>query len=291
MDLAQALLNIYVILYLVIVIGAQAWIILRIRKQRQQIQQNRAQQGLPSDILLNHSERLSDIRNETLLQSSVLLVSIIVTPFLIMLIFGGFMSGEARNGLAVIFLGLLGWMLFNGTDVAKSFLGGLAFNTLLAFKHPIQVGDRVTLKGHGGKVLEVGLFFVKLQTPNDDLISIPTRDLWSEVLVSANAGERYSLCVMEFYLAPFCTQAQRQAAEDTIWEAIQASPYFEPNQPMQIFLAQQPDAIRLTAKAYVASTYNEPLFTSDVIRAFLEFADQAHIPLASQAWRTTVSNA
>ena len=57
---------------------------------------------------------------------------------------------------------------------------------------------------------------------------------------------------------------------------------------MQIFLVQERDAICLTAKAYVASTYNEPLFTSDVTRAFLEFADKEGIPLASLAWRAAV---
>ena len=291
MDLAKVLLNVYVILYLLIVIGAQIWIIIRNRNQRRQIQENRQQQGLPPDILLNHAERLSDVRKEALLQSSVLLATIIVVPFLITLIFGALMTAEDRTGLAVTFLGLLGWLLLTGTDVAKSFLGGLAFKTLVAFKNPIQVGDRVTLKGYGGKVLEIGIFFVKLQTLNDDLISIPTRDLWCEVLSSANAGARSSLCVMTFYLAPFSTQKQRQAAEDTIWDAIQASPYFEPSLPMQIFLAQERDAICLTAKAYTASTYNEPLFTSDVTRAFLEFADKEGIPLASLAWRAAAPSA
>ncbi len=60
---------------------------------------------------------------------------------------------------------------------------------------------------------------------------------------------------------------------------------------MQIFLAQEPDTIRLTAKAYAASTYNEPLFTSDVTRAFLEFADKEAIPLASRAWKAMVPGA
>ena len=53
---------------------------------------------------------------------------------------------------------------------------------------------------------------------------------------------------------------------------------------MQIYLSQTPEAICLTAKAYVASTYNEPLFVSDVTRAFLDFVSQEQIPLAPSAW-------
>lgn len=86
--------------------------------------------------------------------------------------------------------------------MAKGFLGGLAFKTLAAFKTPFQSGDRVTIKGSSGKVVGFDTFFVSLQTVNDDLVSIPTHTLWGEDLISANAGERSSLVVILFYLAP-----------------------------------------------------------------------------------------
>jgi hypothetical protein len=85
---------------------------------------------------------------------------------------------------------------------------------------------------------------------------------------------------MDFYLASFATQAQRQQAEDIIWDAIQASPYLEVSQPMQIYMSQMPLAIQLTAKAYVASTYNEFLFKSDVTTAFLNHAAENDLPLS-----------
>jgi hypothetical protein len=89
----------------------------------------------------------------------------------------------------------------------------------------------------------------------------------------------------DFYLAPFVSAGQRQLVEDTIWEAIQASSYFEPAKPVQRYLAQNPDSIQLTAKAYVASTYNDPLFKSDVTRLVLDFTSKKGIALASSAWR------
>jgi hypothetical protein len=94
---------------------------------------------------------------------------------------------------------------------------------------------------------------------------------------------------MHFYLAPFATHAQRQRAEDVIWESLQASPYCDTAKPMQIYLTQQVNAIRLTAKSYVTSTYAEADFASDVTRAFLEVADAEQIPLASSEWRTETS--
>jgi hypothetical protein len=53
-------------------------------------------------------------------------------------------------------------------------------------------------------------------------------------------------------------------------------------------LEQRKDEILLTARAYVASTYNEPLLKSDVYQAFLDFADKKSVPLASTEWRRPV---
>ena len=193
-----------------------------------------------------------------------------------------------RAALGAVFLAILIWVLVAATDVAKAFLGGLAFRSFVGFRSPFQVGDRVTIGGHTGKVLEIGPFFVRLQTPDDDLVSIPTSSLWSSPIVSANAGDRASLSVMTFHLAPFTTALQRKAAENAIWDAIQKSVYWDFQKPMQIYLVQKKGEIILTAKAYVASTYNEPLFRSDVYQAFLDVADAKAIPLASIEWRRDV---
>ena len=268
-----------ILIYLGIVIGSQMIYGLGAYLIQSKIRRKRKNAGLPEGILINHAEKLASRRIDALVQSGLLLASILITPFVLVGI-----TKSAQSGLAIAFLVLLGWILFNGTDVIKAFLGGLAFKTIAAFKQPFQIGDRVTLKGIGGKVISFDTFFVMLQTLNDDLISIPTHTLWSEDLSSANAGDRSSLCVMNFYLASFVDAEQRQKAEDAIWDAIQASVYYEPSKPMQIYLTQTPEAIQLTAKAYVASTYNEPLFTSDVTRAFLDFVSQEKIALSPSSW-------
>ena len=195
---------------------------------------------------MDHSQRLSELRSEALWPAIVLILTIIFAPFALFCLAQG--NSDAQNGLALTFAAVVLWMLWNGTDLGKAFLGGLFFKTLIAFKYPIQVGDRVTLRGYSGKITEISLFYIVLQTSDDDQISIPTGSLWSEVLVSANAGERASLCVMDFRLAPFSTTEQRQAAEDTIWDAIQASTYSDVAHPMQIHLSQDEDAIRLTGQ-------------------------------------------
>jgi hypothetical protein len=289
MEWPESFLNWPVGIYLLIVIGAQILPPLVIKLRQLRIERRRAKEGLPPrNLIMDHVERLAQVRWESGLQAAVLLLAVFVAPLLIVWVgqlWGADLNENVKSGLLAVFIAILVWLLVEGTDVAKAFLGGLAFKTVVAFQRSIQVGDRVTLKGYGGKVLKIGTFFITLQTPDDDLINIPSRELWSEVLVSANAGERSSLCVMDFYLAPFATKQERQRAEDTVWDAIQASPYCETAKPMQIYLSQGPDTICLTAKAYVTSTYDEPLFKSDVTRAFLDIAADTGIPLTEGQWK------
>ena len=267
---------IYLLMYLVIIISIQMLYGLGVYIRQRNKNQKRKSQGLPQEILINNTEKLAARRIDALFQSVLLLATIVLTPFTLVAMTQG---DTDTRGLGIAFLVLFSWILSNGTDFVKAFMGGLAFKTVAAFKQPFQVGDRITLKGVSGKVICFNTFFVVLQTLNDEEISLPTHTLWSEVISSVNAGHRSSLCVMNFYL-PCCVNAQqRQQAEDAVWNAIQASAYYEPSKPMQIYLNQTPDTIQITAKAYVASTYNEPLFSSDVTRAFLDVVSEEKIPL------------
>ena len=251
------------------------------KQQRHLIRRDKA--GLDDQVLVDHSLKLETLRRQAIIENVVLLATVVVWPIVLASLF----TNQAR-ALGATFVVLFLWMLISATDVAKAFLGGVAFRAFAGIRRPFQVGDRVTLSGYSGKVDEIGAFFVRLITLDDDLVSIPTASLWNTPIVSANAGSKASLCVMTFHLAPFVTAKARKYAEDAIWNAIQRSVYWDFEKPMQIYLQQNKDEIVLTARAYVASTYNEALFKSDVYQAFLDFADQNALPLASTEWRRPV---
>lgn len=263
-----------VALYLCSVVIAQIALALFRKHKQQRIEEKRTAAGLDEKILVDHALRLKTLQQQSITEVIVLLISIFVFPLLLLLI-----PGVSADGLGAAFVGLLLWALLSATDMAKAFLGGIAYKAIIAFKNPFQVGDRVTLLGQSGKIVEIGYLLIKLRTSDDELISIPTAALWGQPVLSANAGGRASQCRMDFYLSTQISAELRKKAEDAIWDAIQRSVYWDFDQPMQIYVAQQRDAIVLTAKAYVASTYNEPLFRSEVYRAFLDFVDAESIPL------------
>lgn len=283
-DIIGALLNPWVLLYLFIIVLVQSMLVWRRRQQQQTTRSRRVAAGLPADnVLLDHKQKLSVARQDALVEATVLVGTVVATPF-ILLFFANLQKDPGHaTGLATTFLILLLWVLFSNAELGKAWIGGSLFKLLIGFNAPFQVGDRVTLLGHSGKVIEIGSFLIKLQTPDDDLVSLPTSRLWSEPLVSANAGDRASLCVIEFYLSPMATTLQREQAEDLIWDSAQASVYFDFTKPLQIYLSQTEYAIVMKLKAYVASTYNEALFKSDITRAFLAGAGKNEIPLADKS--------
>ena len=291
-DVAKLFLNPSVVLYLFSVVGTQLLYSWWRQKQQAAITTRRRTRGLPKEVLLNHAEQLANRRRYALIQSTLLLTTIVVVPFVLIAIaqllgpwFGdpSGTSAPEQKGLTITFVSLLLGSLVSSPNVIRAFLEGLAFKTLAAFTVPFQIGDRVIIKGVSGKVIQLDTFFVVLETLKGERVSLPTHCLWNEAITSVNGGNRDSLCEMVFYLSPTATAQQRQAAEDIIWDTIQSSVYLEPSKPVQIYLSQDAETIQLTARAYVASTYNEPLFSSDVTRAFLDVAHQKRIPLGGIA--------
>ena len=278
MDLGKALLNQYVFAYIVILAGTMVLIRFFRARQIKKIQIDREKQGLTSEIIIGPQTQLDELQKRAWLESTIFLSIALVVPFLIA--FSSSPDADAKSGLAATFVTLLVWMLVSATDIAKSFVGGMAFKLINPQKPSFQVNDRVNLKGYSGKVVDIGIFHVRLNTQDDDQVCIPTMSLWNEVLVTANAGARSSLSVIEFYLMPDTNRAKRKLAEDIIWNSIQTSVYFEPSHPLQIYCFQKPQAIVLQAKAYVASTYKEPDFKSDVTNMVLDKLDENHIHLA-----------
>ncbi len=287
------LLNWHVFAYLAIIVATQALLALvrsargwLIRRRRRRAGLGRP--GMGGEPLVDHAMKLQNVRKAATVEAVLLVLTVFVVPFVMI---DTVADPATQEAIAVTFLALVIWVLISATDVAKALLSGTAFRAFAGFRQPFQVGDRVSLQGHTGKVVEIGPFFVRLVTSDDDLVSIPTASLWSSTLTSSNAGERASLTVMAFHLAPFVGDAQLREAKRGLWEAVQRSMYWDFDKPLNIFVAQTPDAIVLTVKAYVALTYNEAHFRSDVTQAFLETAHRADVPLAASLWQRDVAPA
>src|SRR5690606_10641164 len=81
-------------------------------------------------------------------------------------------------------------------DVAASLVAGL----LLLFDRPFRVGDRVSFNDVYGEIVSIGLRTVRLQTLDDNLVTIPNSRFITDIVASGNAGALDMMVVTDFHV-------------------------------------------------------------------------------------------
>lgn len=156
-------------------------------------------------------------------------------------------------------------------DVAASMIAGV----ILLFDRPFQVGDRVSFNGTYGEILSIGLRSVRLNTLDDNLVTIPNARFITEVVSSGNAGALDMMVVCDFHVA---LDADIELAQNLINEVIVTSRFAYLKKPVSFALNEvviaERLAIMIRAKSYVLDVRYEKVFQSDIVarvsRLFLE---------------------
>jgi small-conductance mechanosensitive channel len=154
-------------------------------------------------------------------------------------------------------------------DLTASFIAGLT----VMIDRPFQVGDRVTFEGHYGDIIAIGLRSVRMQTLNDDIVTIPNNKFLNDVTVSGNYGGIDMQVVIPFYIG---MDQDINKARDIIQEAASSSRYIHLPKPVVVLVKQTITenylVIQLTCKAYVVDIKLEKLFETDItLRVMQEF--------------------
>ena len=160
------------------------------------------------------------------------------------------------GGSAAVALG------FSLKDLVASMVAGF----ILLFDKPFNVGDRVSFDGTYGEITGIGLRTVRLQTLDDNSVTIPNSRFLSEIASSGNAGALSMMITTSFHLA---IQADLATALRLIHEVVITSKYVYIEKPVEIvseevILVGQP-AIKLLVKAYVFDIKYEKKFQSDIV--------------------------
>ncbi|MED5493379.1 mechanosensitive ion channel [Halopseudomonas pachastrellae] len=146
-------------------------------------------------------------------------------------------------------------------DIAASLVSGL----ILLFDRPFHVGDRVSFDGVYGEIIAITLRTVRLQTLDDNIVTIPNSRFITDVVASGNLGAMDMMVVTDFHLA---LDADIQQAEDIARQVIVTSRYAYLKKPVTFAIEEvqiaERLAIRLRAKAYVLDVTYEKPFQSDV---------------------------
>ena len=147
-------------------------------------------------------------------------------------------------------------------DVAASLVAGL----LLLFDRPFRVGDRVKFGDVYGDITSIGLRSVRLQTLDDDQVTIPNSRFITETVASGNAGALEMMVVIDFHLA---LSADIGQVQNLVEEVIVTSRFVYLKKPVsfsaqEVMLANRL-VLQLTARAYVFDVKYEKAFQTDIV--------------------------
>lgn len=148
-------------------------------------------------------------------------------------------------------------------DVVASIIAGV----ILLFDRPFQVGDRVNFNDTYGEIVSIGLRSVRLNTLDDNLVTIPNSRFITEMVSSGNAGALDMMVVCDFHLA---LDADIELAQSLIHEVVVTSRFAYLKKPVNFVLSEvviaERLALQLKVKAYVIDVHYEKAFQSDIVK-------------------------
>lgn len=165
-------------------------------------------------------------------------------------------------------------------DLVASYIAGL----IIMLDRPFQVGDRVNFGGEYGDITAIGLRSVRMQTLDDNTVTIPNSKFLSEVTSSGNYGALDMQVTVDFRIAP---DQDIDRARDIVNEAALSSRQIFLGKPVVVLITQWNNqylsGVQIRLKAYVLDTRFEKEFESDISQRVLREFRHEGISLPGQA--------
>lgn len=147
----------------------------------------------------------------------------------------------------------------------KDLVGSIIAGFILLFDRPFQVGDRVEFDGKYGEIISIGLRSVKLNTLDDNLITIPNSKFLTDVVSSGNSGELQMMVVTTFYISIY---ENLDKVHSLLHEVVITSRFVYLNKDVAVTFEEialsNTFVIKVSVKAYVLDVKFEKAFLTDV---------------------------
>ncbi len=167
---------------------------------------------------------------------------------------------------------------FATKDLAASVVAGI----MIMLDRPFQLGDRVNFGGQYGDVTAIGLRSVKLQTLDDNTVTVPNNMFLNDITSCGNYGELDMQVVIDFHIG---IDQDVRLARELAREAAITSRFVYLPKPVVVRIKQvilnNYVAIRVRLKVYVLDTQYEKALETDITMRVLEaFAENGILPPA-----------
>ncbi len=142
-------------------------------------------------------------------------------------------------------------------DYASSIIAGVVG----LFESSYDVGDRVKIGEYYGEVISYGLRAIKLQTPDDNLVTIPHNKIWTEAVSNANAGALEAQVVTEFY---FAHETDVSLVKKILYRVAYTSKYNALKLPIVVIIEEKPWGTLFKLKCYPLDARDEFIYKTDL---------------------------
>lgn len=162
----------------------------------------------------------------------------------------------------------------------KDLVASLIAGVMIMIDRPFQVGDRVSFAGEYGDITSIGLRSVRMQTLDDNTVTIPNNKFLNEVTSCGNYGALDMQVAMDYHIG---ADQDVDRARALVIEAAASSRFIYLPKPIVVLvnpvIIDHYVAVRLRLKAYVLDTKYEKAFDTDVnLRVLSAFRDEKILP-------------
>lgn len=148
----------------------------------------------------------------------------------------------------------------------KDLVASLVAGFILLFDRPFQVGDRVSFGDTYGEIKSIGLRAVRLNTLDDNLVTIPNSKFMTDMVASGNSGALDMMICVDFYTSLDCDISK---IKKLIYDTVVTSRFAYLKKPVTVVLSEKSIndclALEFKAKAYVLDVKYEKSFQTDIV--------------------------
>lgn len=160
----------------------------------------------------------------------------------------------------------------------KDLVASIVAGVMIMLDRPFQVGDRVDFGGKYGDITAIGLRSVRLQTLDDNTVTIPNNMFLSELTASGNYGALDMQVVVDFHIG---VDQDVRRAQKLVREAGATSRFAYLPKPVVVRVSQviveNYVALRIRLKIYVLDIKYEKALVTDITLRVLEAFEGAGI--------------
>ncbi|MEL7034558.1 MAG: mechanosensitive ion channel family protein [Cyanobacteria bacterium J06592_8] len=145
----------------------------------------------------------------------------------------------------------------------KDYISSVIAGIIALFESPYQVGDRVKIGEEYGEIVNYGLRGIRLQTPDDNIVSIPHNKIWTEAISNSNKGDVEAQVVADFY---FDHSVEVEKVIKILYRVAHTSKYTQLTLPILVFMDEKPWGTHFQLKCYPIDARDEFIYKTDIIK-------------------------